>query len=86
MAFLSGILVKLGILHDHDEAVTDLGDGTDRASKNRCCGMDCCDENGIIRWRDQQAPHAKYVEYVKGGAKVLATEAAYEADKAAGFA
>lgn len=85
MAFLSGILVKLGILHDHEEAVTDLGDGIDRTSKNRCCGMDCCDENGIIRWRDQKTL-AKYVTYSKNGTLVHATEAAYEADKAAGFA
>lgn len=84
---VSGVKVTDGTLHDQrdDVGIKDLGVATDTSAQNRCCGMDCCDGYGQTYWRDVQTPHAKYVEYVKGGTKLFVTEAVFLADKAAGF-
>lgn len=80
---ISGIVKNLR----SGRAIQDFGEAIDETAVERCCGPDCCDGNGIYRWRDQlpSANGAKYVSYVKNGSLVTVTEAAYEADKANGF-
>jgi len=69
-------------------AITDFGVAVDETSKERCCGPDCCDGNGVYHWRDQvpATNGAKYVTYVKNGTLTTVTEAAYLADRANNFA
>ena len=83
----SEIIVTAGVFRDlrnGEKGLNDLGLATDQAAKNRCFGADRCNGNGVFYWIDQ-ATDAHYVTYVKNGTLTTATEAAYAADKLAGF-
>lgn len=59
-----------------------LGDAMDAEALNRCCGIDCCED---VIYLTDKATGVKRVLYSKNGVTVNATQAAYDADKAAGF-
>lgn len=85
MAILSGVLAKIGLIHDTKEGqgLTDMGEVLDRVTERRCCGVDCCNNTLTL---DDSVTGGKMVGYSKNGVWTWATEAAYLADKAAGFA
>lgn len=85
MGVLSGVLAKIGLIHDtkEDQNLTDMGEVLDRVTERRCCGVDCCNNRLIL---DDSVTGGKMVGYSKNGTWTWATEAVYLADKAAGFA
>jgi hypothetical protein len=84
MSKKSKIVLEQGTVWDSKtgKGFTDFGDALDKTAQSRCCGVDCCE--GTLTLTDVKND-GQYVIYVKNGVLTTATQAVYDADKAAGF-
>lgn len=81
MKFTDGVLRDTSVLPD-GRGVSDFGEAVDLSSEQRCFGPYGCE--GVYIFWDHKLAAKRYV-YMKNEVQIIATEAAFLADKAAGF-